>query len=136
MAAVSPCEAAQSVPRDVVIKTEPDCEEDVLCSPRDVAVKRDPVVPLLSPISGLQPLSWSQDHRLAVCTANSLSLIELVCDAHSNKQDLTLHRSSIPVPAETNKLRVNNYGFTTDTSTSQEIQLNPGSFETRWVRNR
>ncbi|XP_072228274.1 general transcription factor 3C polypeptide 4 isoform X4 [Leuresthes tenuis] len=106
MAAVSPCEAAQSVPRNVVIKTEPDCEDDVLCSPRDVAVKRDPVVPLSSPISGLQPLSWSQDHRLAVCTANSLSLIELVCDAHSNKQDLTLHRSSIPVPAETNKLRV------------------------------
>ncbi|KAM4528226.1 general transcription factor 3C polypeptide 4 [Odontesthes bonariensis] len=106
MAAVSPCEAAQSLPSNIVIKTEPGCEDDVLCSPRDVAVKRDPAVPLSSPVSGLQPLRWSPDHRLAVCTASSLSVIELLCDARSSKQDLTLHRSSIPVPAETNKLRV------------------------------
>ncbi|XP_041826742.1 general transcription factor 3C polypeptide 4 isoform X2 [Melanotaenia boesemani] len=104
MAAASPNEAVESVPTTVVIKTEPD--DEVPCSPRDVLVKRDPVVPLSSAVSGLQPLSWSQDHRLAVCTANSLSLIELVCDVHSNKQDLTLHRTSVPVPTETYELRV------------------------------
>uniref|UniRef100_A0A3Q3IM36 General transcription factor IIIC, polypeptide 4 n=2 Tax=Monopterus albus TaxID=43700 RepID=A0A3Q3IM36_MONAL len=72
----------------------------------NVPVKRDPVVPLIAPVSGLQPLTWSQDHRLAVCTTTSLSLLELVCDVHSNKQDLALHRTSIPVPTEVYKLRV------------------------------
>lgn len=100
------CPSAPLVPGDVVIKTEPECEDDVVSSSRDVPVKRDPVVPLLSPVSGLRPLSWSQDHRLAVCTSSSLSVMELVCDVHSNKQDLTLHRTSISVPNESHKLRV------------------------------
>lgn len=107
MAAASPSDSALSLPRNVVIKTEPESEDDLLISPADVPVKRDPVVPLLSPVSGLQPLAWSQDHRLAVCTSSSMSLLELVCDVHSNKQDLTLHRTSIPVPTEALKLRVN-----------------------------
>ncbi|XP_030598568.1 general transcription factor 3C polypeptide 4 [Archocentrus centrarchus] len=98
MAAASPCDSVHSLPKNIVIKTEPDAE--------DVLLKRDPVVPLIAPVSGLQPLSWSQDHRLAVCTSSSLSVMELVCDVHSNKQELTLHRTSIPVPAEEYKLRV------------------------------
>lgn len=107
MAAVSPSDTVHSLPINVVVKTEPDAEDGLLFGPEDVPVKREPVVPLLAPVSGLQPLTWSPDHRLAVCTASSLSLMELVCDVHSNKQDLTLHRTSIPVPSEVYKLRVN-----------------------------
>uniref|UniRef100_A0A3Q4BAN7 Uncharacterized protein n=1 Tax=Mola mola TaxID=94237 RepID=A0A3Q4BAN7_MOLML len=88
------------------IKTEEDTEADVLLGSDDVPSKREPAVPLIAPVSGLQPLVWSQDHRLAVCTTSSLSLMELVCDVHSNKQDLTLHRTLIPVPAEEHRLQV------------------------------
>ncbi|TKS84206.1 General transcription factor 3C polypeptide 4 [Collichthys lucidus] len=104
MAAASPCDPVHTLPRNVVIKTEP--EEALLISKQDVPVKREPDVPLVSPVCGLQPLAWSQDHRLAVCTNNSLSLMELVCDVHSSNQELTLHRTSIPVPTEAYKLRV------------------------------
>nr|XP_020456806.1 general transcription factor 3C polypeptide 4 isoform X1 [Monopterus albus] len=106
MAAASPSESVNSVPIDVLIKTEPESERDLQFAQENVPVKRDPVVPLIAPVSGLQPLTWSQDHRLAVCTTTSLSLLELVCDVHSNKQDLALHRTSIPVPTEVYKLRV------------------------------
>uniref|UniRef100_A0A3Q3GCD3 General transcription factor IIIC, polypeptide 4 n=2 Tax=Kryptolebias marmoratus TaxID=37003 RepID=A0A3Q3GCD3_KRYMA len=104
MAAVG--ESAPSVPSNVVIKTEPEYEDDVVSSLRDVAVKREPAVPLLSPVSGPQPLAWSQDHRLAVSTSGSLSVMELTCDVRATKQDLTLSRTSIPVPNEAHKLRV------------------------------
>ncbi|KAM9426019.1 general transcription factor 3C polypeptide 4 [Pholidichthys leucotaenia] len=100
MAAAAPCESAHSLPKNIVIKTEPEEEAD------DVPVKRDPAVPLIGPVSGLQPLSWSQDHRLAVCTCNSLSVMELLCSVDSGKQDMCLHRTSIPVPAETCQLLV------------------------------
>ncbi|KAM3599937.1 uncharacterized protein V6R79_014079 [Siganus canaliculatus] len=106
MAAASPSDTVPSLPTNIVIKTEPDAEDEVQFDPEDVPVKRDPSIPLLAPISGLQPLACSQDHRLAVCTTSSLSLMELVCDVHSNKQDLTLHRTSIPVPNEVYRLRV------------------------------
>lgn len=106
MAAASPPDTADSLPRDALIKTEQDTEEDIIFNPEDVSVKRDPVVPLLSPVTGLQPLVWSQDHRLAVCTTSSLSVMELFCDVQSNKQDLTLHRTSIPVPSEVYITRV------------------------------
>lgn len=107
MAAASPSDTVQSLPINVVIKTEPEAEDSLQFGSEDVPVKREPVVPLMTPVSGLQPLAWSPDHRLAVCTASSLSVMELVCDVHTNKQDLTLHRTSIPVPAEVYKLRVN-----------------------------
>ncbi|XP_074474728.1 general transcription factor 3C polypeptide 4 [Sebastes fasciatus] len=106
MAAASPLDSAPSLPLNVVIKTEPEAEDDLLFTSEDVPVKREPVVPLMAPVSGLQPLCWSQDHRLAVCTTSSMSVMELVCDVHSNKQELTLHRTSIPVPTEALKLRV------------------------------
>lgn len=107
MAAASPSDTVHSLSSNVAIKTEPEAEDGLLFSQEDVTVKREPVVPLLAPVSGLQPLAWSQDHRLAVCTTSSLSLMELVCDVHSNKQDLTLHRTSIPVPTEAHRLQVN-----------------------------
>ncbi|XP_029941234.1 general transcription factor 3C polypeptide 4 [Salarias fasciatus] len=106
MAAASPSDPAPSDPRNVVIKTEPGTEDGLPCGEDGVPGKRDPVVPLLSEVSGLQPLAWSQDHRLSVCTSNSLAVMELVCDLQSSKQDLTLHRTSIPVPTETSSLRV------------------------------
>ncbi|XP_041666086.1 general transcription factor 3C polypeptide 4 [Cheilinus undulatus] len=106
MAAASPSDSVNSLPRNVVIKTEPETEDDLPTPVEEVPLKRDPVVPLSSPVSGQQPLSWSQDHRLAVCTTSSLSVMELVCDVHSNKQDLVLHRTSIPVPTDVYKLRV------------------------------
>lgn len=105
MAAASACD---SDPKDVVVKTEPEDEDVVLFSAEYVPVKRDPIVPLMSPVSGVQPLAWSQDHRLAVCTSSSLSLVEMVCDVQSNKQEMVLHRTSIPVPTDVYKLRVNN----------------------------
>ncbi|XP_040014318.1 general transcription factor 3C polypeptide 4 [Xiphias gladius] len=106
MAATCLSDSVSPVPRNVVIKTEPEAEGGLLLGPDGAPVKRDPVVSLMAPVSGLQPLAWSQDHRLAVCTTSSLSLMELVCDVHSNKQDLTLHRTSIPVPTEAYRLRV------------------------------
>ncbi|XP_038124302.1 general transcription factor 3C polypeptide 4 [Cyprinodon tularosa] len=101
--------AADSVPREpgkVVIKTEPEDGDGFLPTPRDVPVKRDPVVSLLSPVSGVQPLSWSPDHRLAVCTSSSLSVMELICDVHNGKQDLNFYRTSIPVPTDIHRLQV------------------------------
>ncbi|KAK9532865.1 hypothetical protein VZT92_010230 [Zoarces viviparus] len=106
MAAASPSASAPAQPSDVVVKTEPEADDDLHICPEEVPVNRDPVVPLMAPVSGLQPLAWSQDHRLAVCTTSSVSLMELVCDVHSSKQELTLHRTSIPVPTEAMKLRV------------------------------
>ncbi|XP_034403400.1 general transcription factor 3C polypeptide 4 [Cyclopterus lumpus] len=106
MAAASVSVSAQTPLRNVVIKTETEAGDDVHICPEEVPVKRDPVVPLTTPVSGLQPLAWSQDHRLAVCTTSSVSLMELVCDVHSSTQELTLHRTSIPVPTEATTLRV------------------------------
>ncbi|XP_028317965.1 general transcription factor 3C polypeptide 4 isoform X2 [Gouania willdenowi] len=74
--------------------------------PECVPEKRDPAVGLWSAVSGLQPLCWSADHRLSVCTQNSLALMELICDVSSSKPELTLHRTSIPVPEDQHQLRV------------------------------
>uniref|UniRef100_A0A8C7ZP22 General transcription factor IIIC, polypeptide 4 n=1 Tax=Oryzias sinensis TaxID=183150 RepID=A0A8C7ZP22_9TELE len=105
--------AAASLPKaeedelQIMIKTEPEYPDNHdLLTPGHVPTKRDPVVPLTSPVSGQQPLAWSPDHRLSVCTASSLSVMEQLCDVHSNKQHLMLLRTSIPVPAEPFKMRV------------------------------
>lgn len=106
MAAASLSEAECTPASIAAIKAEPGTEDDLVLGSEDVNVKREPVVPLLGPVSGLQPLTWSQDHRLAVCTTGSLAVMELVCDVHSNKQELTLHRTSVPVPNESPKMQV------------------------------
>lgn len=104
-ASIAPDEV-QSVPNNILIKEDAEVEECVLVSKEDCTIKRDPVVPLLSPVSGLQPLVWSEDHRLAVCTSGSLSVMELVCDVNNSNQDLTLHRTSIAVPTEVHRFQV------------------------------
>ncbi|XP_037341356.2 general transcription factor 3C polypeptide 4 [Pungitius pungitius] len=106
MAAASAPASMKIQTSNAVIKTEPEANDDLRICPEQVPVKRDPVVPLVAPVCGLQPLAWSQDHRLAVCTTSSVSLMELVCDVYSSKQELMLHRTSIPVPTEAPKLRV------------------------------
>lgn len=69
-------------------------------------VLRDPAVKLLTPVSGAEPLSWSEDHRLAACSTNSVSLMELLCDVRCLSQDLVLHRSHVPVPDAVHELKV------------------------------
>ncbi|XP_051734291.1 general transcription factor 3C polypeptide 4 [Ctenopharyngodon idella] len=69
-------------------------------------VLRDPAIKLLSPVSGLEPLSWAEDHRLAASSTNSVSLLELVCDIHSLSQNMVLHRTHIPVPDTACELKV------------------------------
>ncbi|XP_076844967.1 LOW QUALITY PROTEIN: general transcription factor 3C polypeptide 4 [Brachyhypopomus gauderio] len=69
-------------------------------------VKREPVIKLISAVSGLEPLAWSEDHRLAASTVSSVSLMELVCDLHGYSQDLVLHRTHIPVPHSACELKV------------------------------
>ncbi|KAM4634128.1 general transcription factor 3C polypeptide 4 [Polymixia lowei] len=103
--------SSASVPADALrekaaLKNEAETE-DGPSSDFEPVVKREPVVTLMAPVSGLQPLTWAQDHRLAASTTSAISLIELVCDVHhSNKQDLTLHRTSIPVPGEVLQFKV------------------------------
>lgn len=121
MAAVG--ESAPSEPRNVVLNTEPEPEAYMVPGPLDVPVVRNPAVPLLSPVSGPQPLSWSEDHRLAVCTSGSLTVLELVCDVLSNKQDLTLHRTSISGAEDTHKLRVNELKCVTDIISDSTLTL-------------
>lgn len=106
MAVSSPPDMVHSLHSNIPIKEEPEAEKCVLLSSEDAFVKRDPVVSLLSPVSGLQPLVWSEDHRLSACTSGSLSVMELVCDVNNNKQDLTLHRTSIAVPTEAHRFQV------------------------------
>lgn len=106
MAASSPPDVVEASPGNQALKEGLEAEERVPLGSGDAPTRRDPVVSLLSPVSGLQPLVWSEDHRLAVSTGGSLSLLELVCDVSSNKQDLTLHRTSIAVPNEAHRFQV------------------------------
>lgn len=106
MAVPSPPDMVQSVHSNMVIKKEPGVEECPLLTSEDALVKREPVVNLLSPVSGVQPLVWSEDHRLAACTTGSVSLLELLCDVNNSKPDLTLQRTSIAVPTEAHRFQV------------------------------
>ncbi|XP_026860038.2 general transcription factor 3C polypeptide 4 [Electrophorus electricus] len=84
---------------------EPRTEDDFWAELGPV-VKREPAIKLLSAFSGLEPLAWSEDHRLAASTASSVSLVELVCDVHGYSQDLVLHRTHIPAPDSACELKV------------------------------
>ncbi|KAM4695735.1 general transcription factor 3C polypeptide 4 [Rhinophrynus dorsalis] len=68
--------------------------------------KREPAVKILHSVTGLEPLSWSEDHRLSVCTSRCLSLLEVLCDGNGSALELTLHRTSLPIPATSCTLRV------------------------------
>lgn len=104
MAACSPNRAPDRV--EVGQLTEAERENDPWAALGPV-VKRDPVIKLLSPVSGLEPLTWSEDHRISASSTSGISLMEVVCDVHGNKQDLVLHRTSIPVPDQVCELKVN-----------------------------
>uniref|UniRef100_A0A4W5K0X3 Ral transcription factor IIIC subunit 4 n=1 Tax=Hucho hucho TaxID=62062 RepID=A0A4W5K0X3_9TELE len=103
MAACSPTRAPDRV--EVGQLTEAERENDPWAALGPV-VKRDPVIKLLSPVSGLEPLTWSEDHRISASSTSGISLMEVVCDVHGNKQDLVLHRTSIPVPDQVCELKV------------------------------
>ncbi|XP_007254026.2 general transcription factor 3C polypeptide 4 [Astyanax mexicanus] len=60
-------------------------------------VRREPALKLLNPVSGLEPLTWSDDHRLSVSTTGSVSVMDLVPDLRSSVPDLVLHRTHIPL---------------------------------------
>ncbi|XP_066436268.1 general transcription factor 3C polypeptide 4 [Eleutherodactylus coqui] len=84
----------------------PDVQPEPRPSFRLTVTKREPAVRLLYPVTGLEPLSWSEDHRLAVCTRSNVSVLEQVCDIHSSSPELSLHRTSVPAPAKTCFLRI------------------------------
>ncbi|XP_046873143.1 general transcription factor 3C polypeptide 4 [Hypomesus transpacificus] len=96
-------------------------------------VKRDPVIKLLSTVTGLEPLSWSEDHRLSASTASGIALMEVVCDVHSKNQDLVLHRTHIPLPDKVCELKVGpeaelekareKFSFSPDPSITQPFML-------------
>ncbi|XP_072288016.1 general transcription factor 3C polypeptide 4 isoform X2 [Pyxicephalus adspersus] len=68
--------------------------------------KRETVVKMLQAVTGLEPLSWSDDHRLSVCTCSNVSILEQVCDIHSTSPELILHRTCVSAPHKTCFLRV------------------------------
>ncbi|XP_055035462.2 general transcription factor 3C polypeptide 4 [Misgurnus anguillicaudatus] len=103
MAASSSNSTSEKVGTTSTDETAPD--NDFWASQGPV-VARDPAVKLLSAVSGVEPLSWSDDNRLSACSITSVSLIELVCDVHSLSQELVLHRTHIPVPDAAHELKV------------------------------
>ncbi|CAL9683570.1 unnamed protein product [Knipowitschia caucasica] len=102
----APAQTAAAAVTKVVIKTEPSDEEEHGREEKDEAQLQEPVVPLLAPVCGLQPLHWSQDHRLCVGTNTGLSVMELRGeppspagrseDPLSSSPQLNIHRSSLP----------------------------------------
>ncbi|KAM3911493.1 general transcription factor 3C polypeptide 4 [Leptodactylus fuscus] len=81
-------------------------EQEPRPSFRLTVTKREPAAKLLHPVTGLEPLSWSEDHRLSVCTSANVSVLEQVCDIHSSSPELSLHRTSVPAPHKTCVLRI------------------------------
>nr|KAF6277186.1 general transcription factor IIIC subunit 4 [Pipistrellus kuhlii] len=73
---------------------------------RLLAARREPAVKLQHPVSGLEPLAWSEDHRVSVSTARSIAVLELICDVHNPGQDLVIHRTSVPAPLSSCLLKV------------------------------
>lgn len=73
---------------------------------RLMVTRREPAVKLQYAVSGLEPLSWSEDHRVSVSTARSIAVLELICDVHNPGQDLVIHRTSVPAPLNSCLLKV------------------------------
>lgn len=73
---------------------------------RLLVTRREPAVRLQYPVSGLEPLAWSEDHRVSVSTARSIAVLELICDVHNPGQDLVIHRTSVPAPVHSCLLKV------------------------------
>lgn len=73
---------------------------------RLTAVRREPAVRLQHGASGLEPLAWSEDHRVSVSTARSIAVLEQLSDVHSGGQDMVIHRTAVPAPATACTLKV------------------------------
>uniref|UniRef100_A0A673VTP5 General transcription factor IIIC subunit 4 n=1 Tax=Suricata suricatta TaxID=37032 RepID=A0A673VTP5_SURSU len=73
---------------------------------RFLVTRREPAVKLQYAVSGLEPLAWSEDHRVSVSTARSIAVLELICDVHNPGQDLVIHRTSVPAPLNSCLLKV------------------------------
>lgn len=73
---------------------------------RFLVSRREPAVKLQYAVSGLEPLAWSEDHRVSVSTARSIAVLELICDVHNPGQDLVIHRTSVPAPLNSCLLKV------------------------------
>ncbi|KAM4663371.1 general transcription factor 3C polypeptide 4 [Discoglossus pictus] len=68
--------------------------------------KREPSVKLLHPVTGLDPLCWSEDHRLSVCNSAGVAVLEHLCDTRESGHEFSIHRTSIPNPRRICTLRV------------------------------
>lgn len=77
---------------------------------RLLVTRREPAVKLQYAASGLEPLAWSEDHRVSVSTARSIAVLELICDVHNPGQDLVIHRTSVPAPLNSCLLKVSQRG--------------------------
>lgn len=77
---------------------------------RLLVTRREPAVKLQYAVSGLEPLAWSEDHRVSVSTARSIAVLELICDVHNPGQDLVIHRTSVPAPLNSCLLKVSHPG--------------------------
>uniref|UniRef100_A0A8C9BZY9 Ral transcription factor IIIC subunit 4 n=1 Tax=Phocoena sinus TaxID=42100 RepID=A0A8C9BZY9_PHOSS len=73
---------------------------------RLLVTRREPAVKLQYAVSGLEPLAWSEDHRVSVSTARSIAVLELICDVHNPGQDLVIHRTSVSAPLNSCFLKV------------------------------
>uniref|UniRef100_A0A670KJG1 Ral transcription factor IIIC subunit 4 n=1 Tax=Podarcis muralis TaxID=64176 RepID=A0A670KJG1_PODMU len=83
---------------------------------RLTAVRREPAVRLQHGVSGVEPLAWSEDHRVSVCTARSIAVLEQLSDVQggggggggggSSGADLVIHRTAVPAPAAACHLKV------------------------------
>lgn len=77
---------------------------------RLLVTRREPAVRLQYAASGVEPLAWSEDHRVSVSTARSIAVLELICDVHNPGQDLVIHRTSVPAPLSSCLLKVSRPG--------------------------
>ncbi|XP_078406114.1 general transcription factor 3C polypeptide 4 isoform X1 [Cetorhinus maximus] len=68
--------------------------------------KREPSVKLQYPVSGPEPLSWSEDNRLSITTGKNIYVLEQICDIHNNGLDMVIHRTSVPAPSQSCSLKV------------------------------
>lgn len=73
---------------------------------RLTAVRREPAVRLQHGVSGLEPLAWSEDHRVSVSTARSIAVLEQLSDVHSGGQEMVIHRTAVPAPSAACLLKV------------------------------
>lgn len=73
---------------------------------RLTAVRREPAVKLQHGVSGMEPLAWSEDHRVSVSTARSIAVLEQLSDVHSGGQEMVIHRTAVPAPSVSCHLKV------------------------------